>query len=345
MAITLENGQSESVTLALNAGQQYSIVIPSGAESLVITLSDLTGDLDLYVRIGVEATDSDWDYQSSDSGLATETVTVANPTAGIWFIFVQGYAAGSGVILAEFVAAESVPPIDGIGTIYAPVVAFSFVPTIQGVGLISMNPAQSSAVIPAVAMVGYIQRPSSVWALPVDDMPAAQTIYTLTLTGFSNGLADITIPMESFQTRLNEGGVHYLSAVIPNSRRWAADIAARNLGQWIVRKGYRMRDGSESLTELARVNFTSLVWSKGSTGDAATIYGSATVPVLASKSVGVTGVQYESLDTSGKRRVRCDVSKDLAPGDWCLWPGGSMQVGGIVHYVGAKMGFMEVSES
>lgn len=199
--------------------------------------------------------------------------------------------------------------------------------------------------VPAGRLSLHMPRPLSVWAIPADQMPAAQTIYTLTLTGAANGLADITIPMASFQTRLNEGGVHYLSAVIPNSRRWADAISARDLGQWIVRKGYRLQGGAESLSEIVRVGFTSLGWSRGSSGDSATIYGNETVPVVASKSVTVTGVQYESLDTSGKRRVRCDVSKDLAPGDWCIWPGGSMQVGGIVHYVGAKMGFMEVAES
>lgn len=253
---------------------------------------------------------------------------------------------GSGHLYAPSTPLAFPPSLGGSGAIHTPsVISGVIVLPLVGVGNLPAPSARLGVVAPALAGVGILPRPTGIWSLPAADLPAAQTIYTLTLTGSANGLADITIPMASFQTRLNEGGVHYMSAVVPDSRRWAAAIAARNLGQWIVRKGYRLRDGSESLAEIVRVNFTSLAWSRGSSGDAATIYGNATVPVVASKSVTTTGIQYESLDTNGKRRIRCDVSKDLAPGDWCLWSGGSMQVGEIVHYVGAEMAFMEVSES
>lgn len=345
MATALTNGQATAVTLALRAGEQYSIAVPAGAENLVITLSELTADLDLYVKFGVEASTSVYDAQSSSGGSATETVTFPIPFAGTYYIYVFGFEAGSGLVTASFLVTASVPVLAGAASVHAPSVPFAFVPTIRATGRIAMNPEQVSAVIPTIAGAGAAQRPATAWALLADDLPAAQTIYTLTLTGAATGLPDVDIPMASFQTRLNEGGVHYLSAVVPDSRQWAPFISARNLGQWVVRKGYRMRDGAESLAEIVRVNFTSLAWSRGSSGDAATIYGHATVPVVASKSVTATGIQYESLDTNGKRRIRCDVSKDLAPGDWCIWSGGSMQVGEIVHYVGDDMAFMEVSES
>jgi hypothetical protein len=208
------------------------------------------------------------------------------------------------------------------------------------------TPSQSlGTIVPALAMHCAMPRPTARWALPADQMPAAQTIYTLTLTGAADGLADVVIPMASFQSRLQEDGVHYLSAVVPNSRQWAGPISARPHGQWVVKKGYRHQDGAVSLAEIVRVGFSALAWDRGSSGDAATIYGQSTVPVVASKSVAVTGIQYEALDTTGKRRLRCEVSLFLAPGDRCVYPGGAFVVGEIVHYVGPDMAFMEVMES
>ena len=345
MTTALVNGEAVAVTLAQGAGEQFSIVVPTGAENLVITLSGLTNDLDLCVKFGVEASLTIHDATSEEGGTATETVAFPTPSAGVYYIFAYGYAAGSGLVTASFVDTGSVPALIGVGAVRAPSMPFAFVPTVQLVGAIRMNPEVVSDVIPTISLAGYLPRPATMWALTADNLPAAQTIYALTLTGGADGLADITIPMASFQTRLNEGGIHYLSAVVPNSRRWADAIAARSNGQWVVRKGYRFQNGTASLSEIVRVGFTSFSWSRGSAGDAAIIYGNATVPVLAAKSVTMTGIQYEALDTTGKRRIRCDVSMFLAPGDWCIWSGGAMQTGEIVHYVGDSMAFMEVVES
>ena len=221
---------------------------------------------------------------------------------------------------------------------------------IQGVGSINQPSTLASLPQPLIASgQGYVARPSTRWAIPADQLPAAAIIYTLTLTGDADGLDDIVIPMSLFQTRLNAGGIHYLSASIPNSLVWADKIAARPSGQWVVHKGYRYRLGSgeyqDVLAEIVRVDYSSLSWTRGSSGDSATITGNSTVAVLASKTVDVTGVQYAALDTDGKRRIRCEMSLWLAPGDLCRWFNGQMVAGEITHRVDDTAAWMEVVEA
>src|SRR5690606_4536569 len=76
----------------------YSIDIPSGAENLVFQITGGTGDADLYIRRGAQPTTSSWDYRPYLWG-NEETVTVASPQAGIWYIMVRAYQSYSGVTL------------------------------------------------------------------------------------------------------------------------------------------------------------------------------------------------------------------------------------------------------
>ncbi|HLU68036.1 MAG TPA: pre-peptidase C-terminal domain-containing protein [Kofleriaceae bacterium] len=76
----------------------YSIDIPSGAENLVFQITGGTGDADLYIRRGAQPTTSSWDYRPYLWG-NEETVTVASPQAGTWYIMVRAYQSYSGVTL------------------------------------------------------------------------------------------------------------------------------------------------------------------------------------------------------------------------------------------------------
>lgn len=72
--------------------------VPSGSSNLVFQTSGGSGDTDLYVRFGAKPTSSTYDYRPYESGNA-ETVTVASPSAGTWYVMLRAYSTFSGVTL------------------------------------------------------------------------------------------------------------------------------------------------------------------------------------------------------------------------------------------------------
>jgi hypothetical protein len=76
----------------------YQIIVPSGQTSLVIQISGGTGDCDMYVKRDAAPTTTSWDYRPYENG-NNETVTVASPTAGTWYIMLRGFNAYSGLTL------------------------------------------------------------------------------------------------------------------------------------------------------------------------------------------------------------------------------------------------------
>jgi vibriolysin len=96
---TLTNNQTVTgLSGATNSFTNFKITVPAGQTQLKITMSGGTGDADLYVKRGAQPTLSVYDYRPFLTG-NNETVTVANPVAGDWYISLNGYAAYSGVSL------------------------------------------------------------------------------------------------------------------------------------------------------------------------------------------------------------------------------------------------------
>ncbi|NRT57907.1 pre-peptidase C-terminal domain-containing protein [Sphaerotilus uruguayifluvii] len=90
-------------TLAGLAGAQgsvanFRVAVPAGVSSVSFSIAGGSGDADLYVKYGQLATTSTWDQRPYLSGNA-ETVTIATPRAGDYFLMVHGYRAYSGVTL------------------------------------------------------------------------------------------------------------------------------------------------------------------------------------------------------------------------------------------------------
>jgi len=97
--MSLSNGVPVTgISGAAGSEQFYAIVVPSGQDDLVISISGGTGDCDLYVRKDTEPTTTTYDYRPYKVG-NNETVTVANPAAGTWFVMLRGYTAYSGLTL------------------------------------------------------------------------------------------------------------------------------------------------------------------------------------------------------------------------------------------------------
>ncbi|MEO6137846.1 MAG: PPC domain-containing protein [Luteimonas sp.] len=76
----------------------YTLVVPSGKTSAVVTISGGTGDADLYVKLGSAPTTSSYTCRPYLTG-NNETCTFNTPTAGTYYINVRAYAAYSGVSL------------------------------------------------------------------------------------------------------------------------------------------------------------------------------------------------------------------------------------------------------
>ncbi|HNS20344.1 MAG TPA: pre-peptidase C-terminal domain-containing protein [Sedimentisphaerales bacterium] len=96
---TLTNGTPvDGISGSLGTAKYYKITVPSGQSKLEIQMSGGTGDADLYVRLGELPTTTTYDYRPYLTG-NNESVTVNNPTAGIWYIMIRGRAAFANVTL------------------------------------------------------------------------------------------------------------------------------------------------------------------------------------------------------------------------------------------------------
>jgi Zn-dependent metalloprotease len=104
---TLTNGQTvTNISVGTGAWVYYKISVPSGQSSLKITMSGGTGDADLYVKFGQQPSSTVYDYRPYLNGNA-ESVSVTNPSAGDWYIGLNGYSAASGVSLNATYAAST----------------------------------------------------------------------------------------------------------------------------------------------------------------------------------------------------------------------------------------------
>ncbi|WMS89119.1 PKD domain-containing protein [Pleionea litopenaei] len=95
----LQNGQART-DLAADTGQELHFVlnVPANALNAQFVITGGSGDADVYVRYGAKPTQSEYDYRPYRYG-NEETVTVAGPQAGQWFVMVRAYNAFSGVSL------------------------------------------------------------------------------------------------------------------------------------------------------------------------------------------------------------------------------------------------------
>jgi vibriolysin len=96
---TLENGVTES-SLASNVGTDllFTMEVPAGATNISFNMSSGTGDADLYVNFGAKSTTSSYDCHPYKTG-NNETCSFTNPSAGVWYMDLNGYATASGIAL------------------------------------------------------------------------------------------------------------------------------------------------------------------------------------------------------------------------------------------------------
>src|ERR1051326_837443 len=81
-------------SVAQGAWKYYYITVPSGATNLTFATTSATGDVDIYTQSGAKPTSSSYicrPYTASGN----ETCSATNPSAGTWWVGVNGYAAGT----------------------------------------------------------------------------------------------------------------------------------------------------------------------------------------------------------------------------------------------------------
>ena len=142
--------------------------------------------------------------------------------------------------------------------------------------------------------------------------------YHFTLTGAPDGLADVVLPMASFQYRLRDDTPSYLQVVIPRITD-AAVIAARANGDMIVEMAYLIDGVEQHREQLARVDFENVRVDKGTKNRSATLTGHRT-ETWGAQIVTLTGITYQA-DYNGQIRVR------LAMPDLWLRPGDTVHAG------------------
>ncbi|HYO75062.1 MAG TPA: M4 family metallopeptidase, partial [Thermoanaerobaculia bacterium] len=97
--VTLTNGVAVSgIGASTGAWKHYKIAVPAGQTKLDIVMSGGTGDGDMYVKRGSQPTSSSYDYRPYKTGNA-ESVSVASPVAGDWYISIYAYSTFASVTL------------------------------------------------------------------------------------------------------------------------------------------------------------------------------------------------------------------------------------------------------
>ncbi|MCF6288148.1 MAG: S8 family serine peptidase [Proteobacteria bacterium] len=96
----LTNGVAETGLSGPTGNQKaYTMVVPSGANSLAFTLTNMTGDGDLYIKFGSAPTPSNYDCRSWNSTGQDEVCNISTAQAGTYHVLVHAYVAYSGANL------------------------------------------------------------------------------------------------------------------------------------------------------------------------------------------------------------------------------------------------------
>jgi vibriolysin len=84
--VDIDSGKSGS-------DRPFYVEVPAGATSVQFATESLpgaSGDADLFVKFGAQATRTAFDQSSTTAASSTESVTVASPQPGGWYIDVSG---------------------------------------------------------------------------------------------------------------------------------------------------------------------------------------------------------------------------------------------------------------
>lgn len=98
-ATPLSNGVPVTgIALTKGSSKLYQITVPSGRSTLTIKTTGGTGDADIYVKLGTAPSTTSY-LKKSDGSTTVETISIASPAAGTYYVLVNAYSSFSGVTL------------------------------------------------------------------------------------------------------------------------------------------------------------------------------------------------------------------------------------------------------
>jgi hypothetical protein len=156
-----------------------------------------------------------------------------------------------------------------------------------------------------------------------------------------SGLADLTIPMSSFQARFKSGDPSFLSCVVPGLEL-AAGIAARAGGLLRVYMVKTFSDGNQIREMLGEVTNDDIRTDEGTDNQSITLSGHKTV-TFTPKTLTLSGPQYRAV-YGGGIRYRCSPDFYLRPGDTVTINEDTFQANVISWAISVESELMEVSE-
>jgi len=169
----------------------------------------------------------------------------------------------------------------------------------------------------------------------------AEIKYTFVLTGFNDGITDVTIPVSSFQARLRSGDPTYLSTVIPGMD-YAGAISARPNGEMIVSMQYYSGKLLLQTEEIIRADLEDINISEGSKSKSIVLTGHKT-QTTGGKTVTLLNPTYRNL-YQGKYAYRCATPDIfLRPGDTVVCGEDTFTADLITYVVSVAQQSMEVS--
>jgi hypothetical protein len=217
--------------------------------------------------------------------------------------------------------------------------------SIELVGLAPTSQLCISRTVPCGALDIAAFVPRLWWEPSAAQVATLQTIYLCVLTGAADGLADLLLPISSFQSIIRSDSFSYLSVVVPNSIDYAAGILARTNGDIVIRKGYRFSDGTTQTEEICRAAYANLQIARGGRRDSAILSGYKAVEATASKVVSIAKVRAARLQANGKRVLEGAPDLFLRVGDTASDGTESFVVGEIDYSVGGGGALMKVVEA
>jgi hypothetical protein len=166
-----------------------------------------------------------------------------------------------------------------------------------------------------------------------------QITYTCVLS--LAGLADLAIPMSSFQARFKSGDPSFLSVVTPGMDL-ALDIADRAGGLLRVYMVKTFSDGNQIREMLGEVTNDDIRTDEGTENQSVTLDGHKTV-TFTPKALALSGPQYRAAYGGGVR-YRCTPDFYLRPGDTVTINEETFQANVISWAISVESELMEVSE-
>jgi hypothetical protein len=167
--------------------------------------------------------------------------------------------------------------------------------------------------------------------------------FYFTLSGTPDGVADIEIPISSFQARKRSGESTYLSVIVPDFSSFSAAIVARSNGEMTIELAYIL-DGEQSVREkIITVDLEEIAPYEGPQNRSIGLSGHKTQTFVA-KIATLERPTYKS-SANGRRLFRfAKVDPYLNPGDTVIIGEDSFTVDYVLYIVSSGYKMMEIRE-